>query len=198
MTFGGFYIGKIICKTLHEIERREMLGGDYANGLSADTLIPLSERGSLTHETEGTHGVIFSGWEFLAGPSLRGLQGIQFSVTLCLRGLQVSGHAAGADPPLDRGVREAYAVFAGWELFGFLATFTLLDNRVAVTSVKLTPLLAHKKAVNTFFYRCTNHGYHILSSRLLINQRSHQNRVRALVILCPTPSPMSREMFHKN
>jgi hypothetical protein len=126
-----------------------------------------------------------AGWEFLAGPSLRGLQGIQFSVTLYLRGLQVSGHATGADPPLDRGVRKAQAVFARGKLFGFLATFTLLDNRVAVTSVKLTPLLAHKKAINTFFYRCTNHGYHILSSRLLLNQRSHPNWVRALAHFMP-------------
>jgi hypothetical protein len=148
---------------------------------------------------------LFAGWEFLAGLSLGGLQGIQFSVTLCLRGLQVSGHAAGADPPLDCGVRKAQAVFAGWELFGFLATFTLLDNWVAVTSVKLTPLLVHKKALNTFFYCCTNHGYHILSARLLTNQRSHP--IPPLMggigcerksILCLIPSPLSREMFHKS
>jgi hypothetical protein len=127
----------------------------------------------------------FAGWGFLAGPSLGGLQGIQFPVTLCLRGLQVSGHAAGANPPLNCGVRKAQAVFAGWELFDFLATFTLLDNRVAVTSVKLTPLLAHKKALNTFFYRCTNHGYHILSVELRTNQSSHPNWVRAQVHFMP-------------
>ena len=61
------------------------------------------------------------------------------------------GHAAGADSPLDGRVRKAEAEFAARELFGLLATFTLLDNRVAVTSIKLTPLLAHKKALNTFF-----------------------------------------------
>jgi hypothetical protein len=66
-----------------------------------------------------------------------------------------------------------------------LATFTLLDNRVAVTSVKLTPLLAHKKALNTFFYRCTNHGYHILSVELRTNQSSHPNWVRAQVHFMP-------------
>jgi hypothetical protein len=85
----------------------------------------------------------------------------------------VGGHAAGSDPPLDCRVWKAYTVLAGWELFGLLATFTLLDNRVAVTSVKLTPLLAHKKAINALFHRCTNHGYHILSKSLLTNQRSH-------------------------
>jgi tmRNA-binding protein len=91
----------------------------------------------------------------------------------------VGGHAAGSDPPLDCRIGKAYAILAGWELFGFLATFTLLDNRVAVTSVKLTPLLAHKEAINALFYRCTNHGYHILSARLFTNQSSHPNWVRA-------------------
>jgi len=75
----------------------------------------------------------------------------------------VGGHAAGPDSPFDGWVRKAQAVFAGGEIFSFLAAFTLLNNRVAITSVKLTPIFVHKETFEPFLYTCTNHGYHILS-----------------------------------
>lgn len=76
----------------------------------------------------------------------------------------MGGHAAGPHPPFDGRIRKAQAVFAGWKLLDFLATLTLLNNRMAATTIELTSVLGHKEAFSPFLYRCTNHGYHVLSS----------------------------------
>ncbi len=62
----------------------------------------------------------------------------------------MGGHAAGSDSPLGGWVGEVEAVIAGGKFLNFLAAVALLNNLVAVTSVKLTPSLVHKKAVHTF------------------------------------------------
>jgi hypothetical protein len=91
------------------------------------------------------------------------LQGIQLSVSLFAAFLNVRCHAAFADAPFSGGVRKDKAIFAGGKFLGFLAAFTLLDDMVAGASVELAPLLAHEKAIQSFFHACTNPGYHILS-----------------------------------
>ena len=75
----------------------------------------------------------------------------------------MGGHAADPTSPFNGGVREAYAEFTGGEFLDFLATVTLLNNLMTATSIELAPGFAHKKAIRTFLYRLTNHGYHILS-----------------------------------
>ena len=75
----------------------------------------------------------------------------------------MGGHAADPISPFNSGVREAYAEFTGGEFLDFLAAVALLYNLMTATSVKLTPGFAHKKAIRTFLYRLTNHGYHVLS-----------------------------------
>lgn len=84
------------------------------------------------------------------GSTFGGLEGIQFSIPLPVRGRYVRGHAAGPDSPLDGRIGEAEAELAGGKFLNFLATFALLYNLVTVTSIKLTPCLVHKKALHTF------------------------------------------------
>jgi hypothetical protein len=95
--------------------------------------------------------------------ALRCFQGIQLSVPFVGVFLQVGCHAAFSQTPLGGGVRKGQAVIAGGEFFDFLAAFTLLDNEVAGAAVKPAPFFAHEKTLQSFFYACTNHGYHVLS-----------------------------------
>jgi hypothetical protein len=88
--------------------------------------------------------------KILVGSTFGGLEGIQFSISLPVRGLYVGGHAAGPDSPFDGRIGEAEAEIAGGKILDFLATFALLNNLVTVTSIKLTPCLVHKKALHTF------------------------------------------------
>ena len=97
------------------------------------------------------------------GTTLRGLKGIQSTVPLTISGLHVGSHVAVSITPFNGWLRETYAVFAGGEFLDFLAAFALLNDGMAVASIKLTPIFGHKKTIYTFFYACTNHGYHILS-----------------------------------
>ena len=87
----------------------------------------------------------------------------------------MGGHAADPTSPFNGGVREAYAEFTGRVFLDFLATVTLLNNLVTVTSVKLAPGFAHKKAIRTFLNRLTNHGYHVLSVWIFWNWLYAQN-----------------------
>ena len=92
------------------------------------------------------------------------LQRVELSVPLIpVRGLDVRGHAADPRAPLDRGVGETDAVFAGGKLLNSLAALTLLYDGMAVSAVEPAAALAHKKTIQTFFDRCTNHGDHVLS-----------------------------------
>jgi len=75
----------------------------------------------------------------------------------------MTGHVAVSDSPLYGRIREVQAKIAGREFLNFIATITLFYNGIAVTPIKLTSIFVHKKTIRTFFYRCTNHGYHILS-----------------------------------
>jgi len=99
----------------------------------------------------------------LVGSTFGGLQGIQFRIFHYLSGLSMAGHIADSRPPFYRRVRKALAILAGGVFLDFLTTFALLQNLVAATSIELTPCLLHKKALQPFLYRYTNHGYHILS-----------------------------------
>ena len=77
-----------------------------------------------------------------------------------------------ADPtfPFPRGVRETHTVFSGGDLNDSLAAITLSNNRMTAASVKLAPSFAHHDALTPLPYRCTNHGYHILSLKILENK----------------------------
>jgi hypothetical protein len=99
------------------------------------------------------------------GSTLGGLQGIEFSALIPVGRLHVGRHVAGSEPPFDGGVGEDHAELAGIQIHQFLASVALLHCRVAVASVEPASSLGHESALNTFFYRCTNHGYHILSLR---------------------------------
>jgi hypothetical protein len=74
-----------------------------------------------------------------------------------------------ADPifPFDRGARETYTVLSGRDFSDSLAAITLTNNRVTPTSIKLASSFAHEDALKPLPYTCTNHGYHILSLKIL-------------------------------
>ncbi len=97
------------------------------------------------------------------GSSLGRLKRIQFPVSLFAFFLDMSGHVAFPYTPLCSGIGENQAIFTGGKILDFLATFTLLHNSMAFAAIELAAVLAHKKALNTFFYACTNHFNHILS-----------------------------------
>ena len=100
----------------------------------------------------------------LAGCALGGLQGIDFLRLLGRPGFcHVGGHAALSTSPFNQRFGEDKAVFAGRKFFGFLASDTLFNDLVAGASVELASVLAHEETLNTLFYACANHGYHILS-----------------------------------
>jgi hypothetical protein len=82
----------------------------------------------------------------------------------------VGRHIAGPDSPSYTRVRKTQAVFTGGKFLDFQTAFTLLYDLVAVSSIKLTSVFFHKKAIRTLFHRCTNHGYHILSMSFYIKE----------------------------
>jgi hypothetical protein len=79
-------------------------------------------------------------------------------------GGHMSCHVADAIFPLYGRVRKTHTISSGGILSDSLAAMTLIDNRVAAAPIKLASSFAHKDALNTFLYRCTNHDNHILSS----------------------------------
>lgn len=95
--------------------------------------------------------------------TLRSLKRIQLPVSLFTCSLHMRGHVASPYTPLGYRIGKDEAVFAGGEILDFLATFTLLYNRMAVAAIKLAAFIAHEKAIHTLFYACTNHFNHILS-----------------------------------
>jgi hypothetical protein len=86
----------------------------------------------------------------------------------------MGSHVADTGPPFNSWLRKTRTVFSGGKLLDSLATFAFLNNLVAGAAVKLTPVLVHKKTLNTFFYACTNHGYHVLS---ILDKGSHPTRI---------------------
>ena len=101
------------------------------------------------------------------GLTFGGLQGIYFAFFHPVRDLYMRGHAAGSQSPFDGGIREIDAVFLFGGLEHPLATFALLNDGMAITAIKLATALFHKTTFDTFFYCCTNHGYHVLSFNIL-------------------------------
>jgi hypothetical protein len=79
----------------------------------------------------------------------------------------VGGHAALPGSPFNGWFREDQTVLAGRKFFDFLATDALFNDRVAGASVELASVLAHEETIDTRFYAIANHGYHILSHRVL-------------------------------
>jgi hypothetical protein len=75
----------------------------------------------------------------------------------------VGSHVAITMTPLYGRIRKDKTIFAGGEIFDLLAAFTLLNNCVAGTTIKMAAFLAHEKTLIPFFYACTNHFNHILS-----------------------------------
>lgn len=80
------------------------------------------------------------------------------------------GHAAGPEPPFDGGVRKAQAIFSGGKLLDLLTISALLHDRMAATSIKLAPILVHKKTFKPYLYAFTNHGYHVLSVKFSLTK----------------------------
>jgi hypothetical protein len=95
--------------------------------------------------------------------SLGRLQGVDLCAFFLGGLFQVRGHIAFSETPLGGGIREGEAKATGRKNLGFLTSFALLNDFVTGASIKLASLIAHKIAVQSFFYACTNHGYHILS-----------------------------------
>jgi len=79
----------------------------------------------------------------------------------------MSSHIADPVFPFKSRVGETHAVFPGGIINDSLAPFTLIDDGVAGASVELASSFGHEDAFLAFSYRCTNHGYHILSIRIL-------------------------------
>ena len=75
----------------------------------------------------------------------------------------MGSHIAVPDAPFGSRLGEHQTVGTGRELRGFLAAGAFFGDRVAAAAVKLAAGLTHEKTINTFFYTCTNHGYHIPS-----------------------------------
>ena len=103
----------------------------------------------------------------LVGLTFRSLQGIYLPVFVLGGHFRMGGHVAGSGTPFDGRLRKAHAVVARSVLKDLLATLALLYNGVAATAIELAAVFAHKCAVNTLFNSCTNHGYHILSSKII-------------------------------
>jgi hypothetical protein len=102
----------------------------------------------------------------LVGLSLGCLQGIDFGAFFFNGLFYVRGHIAFSETPLGGGIREDKAKTTGRKNLGFLTSFTLLNDFVTGASIELAPLIAHEMAIQSFFYGCTNHGYHVLSLRI--------------------------------
>ena len=75
----------------------------------------------------------------------------------------MGSHIAVPDAPFGCRLREHKAVGTGRELFGFLAAAALFNDGMAASAIELATRLPHEETINTLFYACTNHGYHIPS-----------------------------------
>ena len=84
----------------------------------------------------------------------------------------MGSHVAVPESPFDDGFRKAQTISTGGEFLNFLAAFTLFYDLVTASSIKLAPVLVHKETLDTLFYACANHGYHILS---LWNEKTEAN-----------------------
>jgi hypothetical protein len=79
----------------------------------------------------------------------------------------VGGHVADTVFPFGSRLGETHAVFSGGNFDGPVTAITLLNNRVTPASIELASCFVHKDALKPLPYRCTNHGYHILSLEIL-------------------------------
>jgi hypothetical protein len=96
--------------------------------------------------------------------SFRGLQGVKF---LCfvvhLDFLDVGSQIAGARKPLQPGLTVGIAIDTGGVLYCAVASLALLNYRMTLSTVVVTPILPHEDALRPRFNRLTNHGYHLPS-----------------------------------
>lgn len=100
----------------------------------------------------------------MAAGAFRCLQRIQLWSLFRARGLDdVGSHIAVPDAPFGSRLREHQAVRTGREWLGFLTASAFFSDGMAATAVELAAGLPHEKTINTLFYTCTNHGYHIPS-----------------------------------
>jgi hypothetical protein len=112
--------------------------------------------------------LLIKGPNELASCALGGLQRIDLWRFLSRPGLcHVGRHGAFPCTPFDSRLRENETVLAGRKFFGFLASDALFNDLMAGASVELASVLAHEETLNTLFYLCANHGYHILSVRMI-------------------------------
>ena len=96
--------------------------------------------------------------------SFGGLQGIQFFCFIVIvRFLDMGSQIAGAMKPLQSGLAVANAIETSWILYSAVAALAFLYYRVTRASVVMTSILSHEDALRIFFYRLTNHGYHLPS-----------------------------------
>ncbi len=75
----------------------------------------------------------------------------------------MGGHVALSGAPLGGRFREDQAELAGGEFFKLLTAIAGFHNGMTAAAVELTAVFPHEEALNTFLYRCTNHGNHVLS-----------------------------------
>jgi len=117
--------------------------------------------------SQGEFASLFKSPAELAGCALGGLQRVDFLGFLGRPGFcHVGGHAALPGSPFDGRLGEDETVFTGWKFLDFLAPDALFNDLVAGASIELASVLAHEETLDTLFYVCANHGYHILSERI--------------------------------
>jgi len=76
--------------------------------------------------------------------ALGSLKRVQLPIFFFAACLHVGSHVAGPDTPLGLGVGKDETKFAGRKIQDFLAAFTLLNDGMTITAIKLAAFLAHK------------------------------------------------------
>jgi len=101
--------------------------------------------------------------QLLAVVSFRRFQRIDFLNLFGFILFDVRRRRATTDDPLAGGIRVHHAVFARGCLQYFPTTLTVVDDRMARTSVESTSFLRHKRTLDALLNRFTNHWYHPLA-----------------------------------
>jgi hypothetical protein len=86
------------------------------------------------------------------------LDGVKFLFFGFGSGFNMGGHVAGSVFPFQGRIRCGSTVNAGGKLGTFLAPFTFINNRKAVTFVIAAALGGHENTLLTFSNSCTNHN----------------------------------------
>jgi hypothetical protein len=77
--------------------------------------------------------------------------------------LDVGSQIAGARKPFQSGLTVGIAIEAGSVFYGSFAPLAFFYYRMTRATVVVTSVLPHEDALRPYFYRLTNHGYHLPS-----------------------------------